>query len=224
MSDQKPWYKEWWGIFLIISLIFVSASIVAFALYVFSIVKSGDIPAGTAEELVQTKKFEMDKGENFWIGSANPKVTIVEFADFTCSYSQESFRKIRELGIKYNQDVKIIFRDFPLRQEYSTDLALAARCAGEQGLFWPMHDKLFQNQGVSTAAGAEALAFQAGADMARYRTCITSSKYLPQIQKDILDATSAQVAGTPTWFINGYKLEGDIPMETWEEIIQKFIK
>ena len=111
----------------------------------------------------------------------------------------------------------------PLR-ENSEKLAMAARCAGEQGLFWLMHDKLFQNQGIKSDSDITELAKQIGTDISKFNNCLNSNKYIQQIQKDFSDGTDLEVKGTPTWFINGNKLEGDIPLSVWEEIIGKILQ
>jgi protein-disulfide isomerase len=127
------------------------------------------------------------------------------------------------VGLRYSDKVKHIYRDFPALGENSVNLALAARCAGEQGLFWPMHDKLFQNQGVSTPKELLELANQIGADTVKYELCYSQKKYLNLIQKDFLDGETLGVNGTPTWFINGQKIEGDIPLNIFTQIIEELI-
>ncbi len=166
---------------------------------------------------------KIEGADNYWIGAANPEITIVEFGDFACHHTKKSFPKIREIGTKYKNNVKIIFRDMPL-QENSLELSLAGRCAGEQGLFWPMYDKLFQNQGVSGADELIETANQIGADTARFADCLKSQKYIKQIQKNFSDGEDLGVRGTPTWFVNGVKIEGDVPLSVWENIINELLK
>jgi len=161
--------------------------------------------------------------KNYWIGASNPKITIVEFVDFSCPLCKNSFTKIREISLKYKKDVKIIFRDYPM-YEHSLDLAMAARCAGEQGLFWLMHDKLFQNQGMYEKNQLSELANQIGADVNKFNNCFTNKKYLSDIKNDFTDAEKLEVAGTPTWFINGAKVAGDIPYGLFVEIVEELIK
>lgn len=227
---NKPWYKKWWGILIIIIGTLILINVIAFGFYVYSImqdIKSGNTinPAQIIEYSdLDAEMLKTIEGENnYWIGSANPKITIVEFSDFACPYCQESFSKIREISLKYKDKVKIIYRDFPLHTE-SPDLALAARCAGEQGLFWLMHDKLFQNQGIKETNDIIELANQIGVDISRFNNCLNSNKYIKQIQKDLSDGQKLEVTGTPTWFINGYKIEGNVPYSVWEEIIESFGK
>jgi len=212
---------------LIIFAIFILALIVASGFYVFDVVqkiKSGE-PANRnilSRSVIGGKQYSAEGNGNYWIGSAKPKVTIVEFADFACSYCKNSFSKIREISVKHKDDVKIIFRDYPMHEE-SLALAMAARCAGEQGLFWLMHDKLFQNQGAAKDQLIE-LAKQIGADTVKFSQCLDSDKYAAQIQKDYDAGEELGVTGTPTWFINGYRVKGDIPYEVFAGVVEELIR
>jgi protein-disulfide isomerase len=222
----KHWYKKWWGVLLIIIGTFVLISLTAFGFAVYDIMKNGSlnqIPLDKKNNLNEKDIKKIEGEGNYWIGSANPKITIVEFSDFACPYCKSSFSKIREIGLKYKNEIKYIYRDMPLHEE-STDLAMAARCAGEQGLFWPMHDKLFQNQGVKTENELLELANQIGADKNKFKICFEGKKYLPLIQKDYLDGEELKITGTPTWFINGGRASGDLPMKAWEEIIGELLQ
>lgn len=225
----KPWYRKWWGILIIIILTFILITFVAFGFYIYNIVKTNytnsyiDKVSSINTESYKKERILIEGQGNYWLGPKNPKITIVEFSDFACPYSKNSFSKIREISSKYKNDIKYIYRDMPLR-ENSIELAIAARCAGEQGLFWPMHDKLFQNQGVDSEKKYLELANQAGADKNKFKNCFDAKKYLAQIQKDFSDGETLGVKGTPTWFINGNKVEGDMPLSAWEEIIGKLLK
>lgn len=224
---RKPWYKKWWGMILAIVGTLVLILIIALSFAIANEVKK--LKNKTASEQYFSKAIytaemqrKVEGQSNFWQGSANPKVTVVEFSDFSCPLCKNSFTKIREIGLKYKKDVKIIYRDFPVF-EHSLDLALSANCAGEQGLFWLMHDKLFQNQGVYEKAQLLELANQIGADIEKFDDCLTSQKYLKQIQENFTDGQNLGVTGTPTWFINGVKIAGDIPYDLFIEIIEEFI-
>ncbi len=228
---NKHWYRKWWGIILIAVLTIFLIILTASGFYIYHTVKYIN-----ANRLNSSKKTSIDynkldkqtrakfEGENnYWIGAANPKITIVEFGDFACHHTKNSFPKIREIGTKYKNSVKIIFRDMPL-QENSLDLSLAARCAGEQGLFWMMYDKLFQNQGVSGTDNLIEMANEIGADTHRFASCLKDKKYIAQIRKDFSDGEDLGVKGTPTWFVNGVKVQGDVPLGVWEEIIGKLLQ
>jgi protein-disulfide isomerase len=195
---------------------------------VSAIIASRTKPA--APQQISGQKYEIPSGNNYWLGTTTPRLTIVEFADFACPYCHNFYYNAREMGIKYGNSVKIIFRDFPLHND-SLDLAMAARCAGEQkllssreGLFWPMHDKLFENQGQFATTSLPDLAVSIGADANLFKNCFDSKKYLADIKKDYLTGVDLGVSGTPTFFFNGYKLAGEIPKDKFEEIIKQFLK
>lgn len=225
---NKHWYRKWWGILAIIISMLSLAFGFAFSLAVLNILKNG---GQQKENVLQNEnnteeRLKLIEGteKNYWFGNSNPKITIVEFADFACPYCEKSFTKVREISKKY-KDVKIIFRDLPIIAEHSTNLALAARCAGEQGLFWVMHDKLFINQGVKTNEELYVLAKEIGANENRFKSCLDSKKYFADIEKDYNDAIKLDsTAGTPVWFINGQKASGDIPYDLFIEIIDKMLE
>lgn len=224
---KKAWYKKWWGLALLFLLLILFSLFFAFAFSVYGIYREQrSLPATIKISPIDqaTSDIIFRDNDNYWIGSAQPKVTIVEFGDFACPSCRNSFPKIREIGLKYGKDVKIVFRDYPIITEKSADLAMAARCAGEQGLFWLMFDKLYINQGISEKADLVKLARTIGADTVKFSFCLEQQKYLDNINIDIADAESLALNGTPTWFINGNKIEGDIPYDLFIQIIEKLIK
>ncbi len=225
--DNKRWYKKKWGILFIALFTIALIFLIAFVFLVLNVIKKsnqGQLVPNPTSGGTEISKIITGPGDNFSIGATNPKITIVEFSDFSCPYCKNSFPVIRELSRKYKKNVKIIFRDYPIITEQSGDLAMAGRCAGEQGLFWPMHDKLFINQGVAERKEIINLAMQVGTDVERFTKCFDSKKYLSKIQKDFSDGQELGITGTPTWFINGHKVKGSLPLSAFEEIINKTIK
>lgn len=221
MEINKPWLKTWWGKLIIVFLATILIFAVAIGFYIYDAVKAAGKQTGLK---LGGAQYEAAAGDHYWLGAAKAPITIVEFGDFACPSCEQSFPVIREISLKYKNDIKFIWRDYPVVAEYSELLALAGRCAGEQGLFWPMHDKLFQNQGVNTAEQIGILANQIGADTLRFNDCLTKQKYLPQIMKDLSDGQTFGISGTPAYFINGYKIEGNIPRNTFIQIIEGLIK
>ena len=226
---NKPWYKKWWGILILFILTIILVFIIASVFYIANLVKkikSGEISPYSIETVKDTQILEKIEGgeKNYWLGSSDPKITIVEFGDYGCPACEESFPIIREISLKYKNDVKIIFRDFPVVTEHSSDLAMSARCAGEQGLFWVMHDKLFLNQGISAKNDIFELAKQIGVDEKKFQNCFNSKKYETAINNDLKDGFDLEIKGTPTWFINGNKIAGNIPRDMFMQIIEELLK
>ena len=150
-------------------------------------------------------------------------MTIVEFSDFACPYCKDNFPVVRELGLKYKDDIKIIYRDY-LGHNESLDLALAARCAGEQGKFWYMHDKLFSNQEQATLANLPVMAQQLGLDVKSFNSCLSSKKHLSRVREDLDAAEKIGITKTPSWMINGYLIEGAIDRDSFINIIETFLQ
>ena len=221
---KKIWYKTWWGVAILFFLAILLFVLTVGVFYVAGTVKNAKNKSNQAVSKLNGPIFKAADGEHYWLGTDGAKITIVEFGDFACPVCEKAFPTIREISLKYKNDIKFIWRDYPVVQNYSALLALSARCAGEQGLFWPMHDKLFQNQGVNTADQLTALANQVGANTARFKDCLSQQKYLPQIKKDLADGQTFGNLGTPTYFINGYRIPGDIPYDVFVEIIEELKK
>jgi protein-disulfide isomerase len=223
-ENIMPRPKKWKKITFVIIGIIILLTITFIDLYVFGFFdnsNSQDAEQKALEQRINILKTSSGDGTNFYLGTSTPKILIIEFADFACPFCQKSYTTVRELSVKYKDKIKIIFRDFPIHDN-SIDLALAARCAGEQGKFWPMHDKLFLLAGKLVLADLPELAYNVGVDKEKYNDCVNTKKYLPLIERDFNDGKALEIAGTPTWFINGYEVEGEIPVATWEEIISKF--
>lgn len=227
-----PWYKKLWGIITLIILGLILIILVASTFYVFNKIKEIKLEQtqGYLNEQKQAylKAINGD-GTNYTLGSANPKISIVEFSDFACPFCAESAPGIRAVSERYKNQIKIIFRDYPLHDN-SIDLALAARCAGEQGKFWEFHDYLFTNQNKLTDTG-EALQTKLSAaaqeqkiNVEQFTTCLTDKKYLQDINTDFQDGETLQVQGTPTWFVNNYRVTGALSEQKLEELINGLLK
>jgi len=150
------------------------------------------------------------------LGDKNAKVTLVEFTDYQCPFCGRHFSQvypqINEEYIKTGK-VKYVLRDFPLESIHplAFKAAEAARCGGEQGKYWEMHDKLFENQTALTATDLAAHAKAAGLDAAKFKECLESGKHAAKVRSDIAEGRTAGVTGTPGFFVgltqpNGTKI------------------
>lgn len=157
------------------------------------------------------------------LGNVSSSLVIVEFADFDCPVCLKEFPIIRAISNKYAKDILYIFRNYPVIDQNSLMLAQAGLCAHEQGKFWPFHDRLYANQGKITDLEAfKKIAIMSGLNWNKLQQCINTEKYKPQVLEDMQDALDLGAAGTPTFFINGKKLEGAVDEATWESIIAKY--
>ena len=219
----KKWYKKWWGILIVILLFIILVSLSTFAFYTYSLIKkikAGDISLEQEWQTAMLEKgpYEMENNLSPWTGATNPRITIVEFTDFNCPFCKNSYQTIREISFKYKDSVKLIFRHYPVIQDSSLGLALASECANEQGKFWPVHDALFQSDNPSEDINK--IAVNTGLNIKKFNDCVKTQKYLNRIKMDFLDAQKTSIKGTPTWFINGHKIEGEIPRESFFKLIE----
>jgi len=229
----RPWYKKWWGILIITLAVIVFLFLAVASAYVANQVKNiiaGEyIEQPTEQDFQDYIKAVAGDGTNFYTGPSDAKVTIVEFADFSCPFCRESAAGLRNIAEEYKNEVKVVYRDYPLHDN-SIDLALAARCAGEQEKFWEMHDQFYLYKAPTEATGAElrslilGLAEEMKLDGSRFIKCFDDRRYITQIKKDYDDGELLQIDGTPTWFVNNYSITGSFPEERLRELIDGLLQ
>lgn len=153
-------------------------------------------------------------------GNKDAPVKIIEWSDYQCPYCKRNVDVLKQVEEKYGDKVAVVFRDFPLPfHDKAEKAAEAAGCAGEQGKYWEFHDKLFADQSQLDVDGLKKTAGELGMDTAKFNSCLDSSKFKTEIQKDIEDGKLAGVTGTPASFINGKMVNGAAAFETYQAII-----
>jgi protein-disulfide isomerase len=153
-------------------------------------------------------------------GPASAPVTIVEFTDYQCPYCHRAQSVIDELLSKYKGRVRLVHLDFPLDgHPQATPAARAARCAGEQGRFWPYHHDLMTEQGPLDDADLKRRAAALQLDVRTFATCLASRKHDAAIQASVHQGEELGVTGTPAYFINGRMVSGARPLESFTEVI-----
>ncbi len=150
------------------------------------------------------------EGDPF-IGSASAPVTIVAYSDYQCpncrQFALEVLPWLRQTWIARGT-VRVVFRDFPVRGPESIDAALAAQCAGDQGRYWEMHDRLFEAQ--------------SGENTGAFDACMSAATHRARIDASAAAARAQAFEGTPTYLINGRKTQGAIRIADWEQLFQLY--
>ncbi len=160
-------------------------------------------------------------------GDPNAPVTIVEFSDFECPFCARFFEQtLPQIQQNYidTGKVKFVYRDFPLSiHQNAQKSAEAAECAGEQGKFWEMHDKLFES-GVSGGVNSfKQYAADLGLNTAEFNDCLDSGKMASEVQKDMDDGAAIGIRGTPGFIINGVLVSGAQPYSVFEQVIDQML-
>jgi len=191
----------------------------------FSTAKKSPMPASNAANAVNAESKTAPS-----IGNDKAPVRVVEFIDFGCPFSKEENSIIRELAVSNPDRIWFQERNFPTIADDGTLLhpgaqaaAVAASCANEQGKFWAMNDALFANQndaGTFSADDLRRYAVGVGVDGAKYDACVKSGKTAAAIAADHAAGLALAVTGTPTFFVNGYKIDGAIPADIWQQILK----
>jgi protein-disulfide isomerase len=168
-------------------------------------------------------RIDMSADDDPSVGPANARVTIIEFGDYECGYCGRAFATVQEVRAKYPDDVRVVYRDFPLSfHPRAVPAAVAANCAGKQDKYWEMHNSLMQNQRKLDDDGLKEQAEGLGLDMAAWQSCVDASDVqIAEIENDFSAGEAAGVSGTPAFFINGIFLSGAQPIDQFETIIER---
>ena len=148
------------------------------------------------------------------LGIKTAPLELLEYGDFECSSCGDSYLTVKEVLRELGKNIVFIFRNFPLTEIHpdAFDAALASEAAAMQNKFWEMYDMLYKNQANLKGYQLFAYANEIGLDMGRFEQDIQSQALTSKIEADIASGLSAGVSGTPTFYINGEKFDGD-----WED-------
>ncbi len=160
------------------------------------------------------------------IEAVGSKITLVEFLDFECESCGAAYPSVKRILSEYEGKMTFVVRNFPLHKN-SVLAAKSAEAAGEQGKFWEMYAKLFENQlewGEKQTPQTELFrkyAQEIGLDMKAFDAVISSTKYEDKIARDQNDGRGVGVQGTPTFFLNGKIVRGVPSYAALKQLIDK---
>ncbi|MBI2003438.1 MAG: DsbA family protein [Parcubacteria group bacterium] len=222
--DQSP--------YLIPGAILLAGVLIAWAVFY-----SNQSPSNqTANPIAEPAgKVEVSADDDAFLGPENANVLIIDFSDFQCpfcrSFWRETLSRLKSEYIDSGKSVRFVYRDFPLNSIHplAQKYAEAAECSGDQGKYWQMHDKIFEEQdklgqgtiGAYAVNDIKSWAGELGLNSLEFNQCLDSGKYAKEVEKDFNDGSAAGVRGTPTFFINGIPLVGSQPFENLKAIIDQ---
>lgn len=162
-----------------------------------------------------------------FLGSANAKVTVVEYADYQCPYCEQFYTKVwSDLKTKYidTGKIKFIYQDFAFLGPDSNTAAEATHCAADQNKFWQYHEYLFKNQGAEGSGWAaldhqKQFAKDLGLNTDKFNQCMDSGKYKQEVLDQTAQGKTYGVTATPSVFINGTLILGAQPLASFEKAI-----
>lgn len=144
-------------------------------------------------------------------GAAGAEITLVEYGDFECPDCGMAYPMVKKLQSHFGKRMRFVYRNFPLEEIHpmAEPAAEAVEFAAAEGKFWEMHDAIFEHQTrlglpmlMKTAAGL-------GLDGEAAKEAIEDAEFSGRIEGDVAGGKKAGVHGTPTFFINGERYEGE---------------
>jgi protein-disulfide isomerase len=161
--------------------------------------------------------------EDHILGPANAPVTLVEYGDYECPHCGAAHPIVSRIVLELRDSLRFVFRHFPLVQihPHAEMAAEAAEFAGSLGMFWEMHDALYENQeqlNLPTVLSlGEALGIPAGA----MSNALESEQFREKVRRDFMGGVRSGVNGTPTFFINGRRHDAPYDYVTLMTAIQQ---
>lgn len=172
-------------------------------------------------------------------GRADAPVTLIEYSDFTCGYCLKFFRDTwPKLQTKYVESGKLrfVYRDYPRADRgVGVEAAVAARCAGSQGRYWAMHDRLFGEGGRLDSGAFRSYAKAIGLDQEAFTRCFEERRYLESIFQDRQEANRWGFHGTPGFILMhtvggatekepAVAIPGAFPFDDFAEEIERLLR
>lgn len=191
--------KQFWGVIIAIIVIFVG---------IFMFTGNND------DKNSKSAKTGSAAVSNHTIGNGSTGVVLLEYGDFQCPYCAQYFEVLKQVQQKYNDQIKFQFKHFPITSAHQNAFAAAraAEAASKQGKFWEMYDQLYSNQTTWAAAGDPGSYFETYArlislDGAQFKKDYASAAVNNTINADMAAANELGVTGTPTFYLDGKKIE-----------------
>lgn len=221
-----------------------SAGIVVASLFVAFVLLKGMEPKGVdastrramVEQVLNAAPVQVNAGPELpSIGAKDAPITIVEFSDFQCPYCRMGAYTLNAVLKRNPGKVRVVFRNFPLDPScnplikssghpVACEAARAVVCGHQQGKFEPVYEELFDRQAeLAKARPTEVAKASAGVDGEALTACMAANETALAVSRDIEEGKQLNIQSTPTFFINGRKVEGLYPVPVWDELIERLL-
>jgi protein-disulfide isomerase len=152
-------------------------------------------------------------------GAEGAKVTLLEFADFQCPYCQQIQPALSKIEAEFQGKVTFAYKDYPLPMHADAEKAAeASHCAGAQGKYWDYHDMLFTGRQLDPPA-LKTYARDLKLDTKAFETCLDSGQMAGVVGTQNTEAQALGLQGTPTFFVNGRYVSGNVTYERLKNVI-----
>ncbi len=157
------------------------------------------------------------------MGPADAPITIVEFSDYECPFCQRAEPALWKLVETYPEEVRWVYRHFPLAglDSSASKAAEATVCAQRQGKFWELHRIVFANTRKLSRQSLQTYAGQAGLNLEQFSICMDQGQAAEVVRRDLQEGEAVGVTGTPAFFLNGIPFSGALPFEEFHRMVQE---
>jgi predicted DsbA family dithiol-disulfide isomerase len=144
------------------------------------------------------------------LGKASAPVTVVMFTDYQCPTCASVYPVLKKVVSGYGDQVRLVIRDFPLEQihENAFQAAVASNAAKVQGKFFEFKEILYKNQESLDTESLKKYAGEIGLDVKKFESDLSNPEFAAEVRHDLADGKKYGVSGTPSIFVNGYKIRG----------------
>jgi protein-disulfide isomerase len=155
------------------------------------------------------------------MGPSNAPIVIVEYGDFQCPHCGRAYPIMKRLQKTLGDNLLFVYRHFPIAEAHpdAPNAARAAEAAGRQDRFWEMHSLLFENQNALDSDSLVGYAESLDLDMKRWLLDMDSEAIEAKVEEDFKSGVRSGANGTPTFFVNGYRYDGDWSFEPFLEAV-----
>jgi len=176
-------------------------------------------------------KLKTDSSPSFGVPAA--PVVMVVFSDFQCPNCKEEAKVMRDnIPAKYPKEVRVYFKDFPLEaiHPWAKAGAICGRCVFKENAaaFWKFHDWIYEHQPEITPENLKDKVLEWAKsndiDTLQLGRCIENRATEAEVDKEITEGRALKVQGTPTTFMNGRRLFGNLPWANLDQLIQQELK
>jgi len=149
-------------------------------------------------------------------GAAEAPATLLEYGDYECPFCGAAYPIVKEVQSRLGDRLRFVFRNFPITTSHPhAELAAeAAEAADAQRKFWEMHDLLYESQQHLEAADLHRYAEQLGLDVGRFDNELARHVHAERVREDFMSGVRSGVNGTPTFYLNGVRHDGDYELES----------
>ncbi len=156
------------------------------------------------------------------LGAPESRLIVIEYGDFECPICAQAYHAVKIVLKHFKQRIRFAFRHFPIvaAHPHAELAAEAAEAAGAQGKFWPMHDRLFENQQHLKPKALHQYAEAIGIDLVRFDADLADHIYLQRVQEHLASGRACGVHSTPCFFVDGNVVDVSFGMDRLNKAIE----